>query len=752
MFFVQLMRNIKRYPGLKLSGLSAAVRLLALCLLLSVFAGTEVVAQRKRVGVVLSGGGAKGVAHIGVLKVLEEAGIPVDYVVGTSMGAIVGGLYAIGYDARSLDSLVRNQDWTYLLSDEIYRRDLSFQEREAEERYILTLPFDRLKARRPIGFVSGQNVYTLFTDLTVGYHGQLDFSRLPIPFACIGADLYTKKEVVLDQGNLPLAMRASMAIPGFFTPVKVDSLLLVDGGVVNNFPADVVRAMGADVVIGVDVQAELMGEEELGSVTHVLPQLVNLLCMNKYRDNLRLADVVIRPDINAYSAASFNARAIDSLLFRGELAAREKLEALLDLKRQLGVTEESVVYAAPVREKEVSRFFVSRLRFEGLSRQQEEWVRRLIRIDAGEEISLADLRRTINTLYATRTFSAVNYRLTGGPEYELLFELTPHPMNYFHIGFRFDSDEMAAILLNTTFSNRLIRGSRVSFTGRLGKSPYLRMDFSLEKTFLRGFNLSGEFRFNDTYLYRKGERSHNITYRYYLSELGGSFLRFRNLAIQTGLRYEFFDYNSFLYADGASLADIRPEGFISYFASVRFETIERNYFPESGFMLRGDYSLYTDNFLTYKDGVPFSALAFQCRGVVPLSNRLKLLPAFYGRVLTGGDPAFAYYNCMGGLVPGRQLSQQLPFWGIPHAELFDHTLMVGQLRLRQRVGGRHYFSAVGNVALQAGDPAHLFDRSPIWGGGFAYSRYSRVGPVDLVLTASDWVSGLRFYFNLGFYF
>ena len=171
-------------------------------------------AQRKKVGLVLSGGGAKGVAHIGVLKVLEEAGIPIDCIVGTSMGSIVGGLYAIGYDACAMDTLVRCQDWPFLLSDKVYRYNLPFSEKESTEKYLLSVPIRKKGGiSLPSGFISGQNIYNLFSDLTIGYHDSLDFSTLPIPFACVASNLVDGKDVILDKGYLPLCLRASMAIP-----------------------------------------------------------------------------------------------------------------------------------------------------------------------------------------------------------------------------------------------------------------------------------------------------------------------------------------------------------------------------------------------------------------------------------------------------------------------------------------------------------------------------------------------------------
>ena len=315
-----------RFPTLR--------RLLCVGLLLLLVVPT-VEAQRKKVGIVLSGGGAKGVAHIGVLQVLEKAGIPVDVIVGTSMGSIVGGLYAIGYSADQLDSLVRVQDWMFLLSDKVNRYDLPFGEKEQDGKYLLSLPFDRGK-KRPSGFISGQNVYNLFSDLTIGYHDSLDFLQLPIPFACVAADMFHREEIVMKGGNLVQAMRASMAIPGVFTPVRTGNRVLVDGGILNNFPTDVARELGAEIVIGVDVQADLMKEDKLESVSGVIPQIINLLCMNKHEANVKLADLVIRPDMKGYTAASFSARSIDSLLARGKVAALQQWSEITRVKELIG--------------------------------------------------------------------------------------------------------------------------------------------------------------------------------------------------------------------------------------------------------------------------------------------------------------------------------------------------------------------------------------------------------------------------------
>ena len=268
----------------------------------------EGMGQRKKVGLVLSGGGAKGVAHIGVLKVLEEAGIPIDYISGTSMGAIIGGLYAVGYDAKTLDSLVRVQDWTSLLSDKVSRNYLPFYKKRSTEKYLFSLAFSgRDGFKLPAGFVEGNSIYNLFSDLTVGYHDSISFRDLPIPFACVAANMVDGSEVVMDSGVLPLAMRASMAIPGAFEPVYLDGMLLVDGGISNNFPVDVAKDMGAEITIGVDLSTGLKDVEGLDNITGMVNQLVAFMGMQNYQKNKESVDLYLNPGLQGYSAASFTA-------------------------------------------------------------------------------------------------------------------------------------------------------------------------------------------------------------------------------------------------------------------------------------------------------------------------------------------------------------------------------------------------------------------------------------------------------------
>jgi len=204
-----------------------------------------------KIAVVLSGGGAKGFAHVGVLKVLEQEGIPVDIIVGTSMGSLIGGIYALGYTADEIENIIRQQDWETLLFDKIERKNLSFNDRYLNQRYFLSFSFsDRKSIGLPQGIIKGQNVLNTFCELSANVPVDADFGQFPISFACVATDLETEEEVILTDGFFPTALFASMAIPGAFQAAKRDSAMLVDGGVVNNFPTDVAKNMGADIIIG----------------------------------------------------------------------------------------------------------------------------------------------------------------------------------------------------------------------------------------------------------------------------------------------------------------------------------------------------------------------------------------------------------------------------------------------------------------------------------------------------------------------
>src|SRR5881275_1008669 len=291
-------------------------------------------ARAQRIGIALSGGAARGIAHIGVLKVLEEAGIPVDVITGTSMGSVIGGLYAVGYTAAQLDTIVRTEDWYRLLTDPVDRRDLAVDRKFTEDHYLLTLPIQRGGIKLPRSVVAGQRVSQLLTRLTWSAHAIRDFRALPIPFAAVATDLETSRAVVLDHGFLPDAIRASMALPSVFSPVELADTAFIDGGVVRNLPAQDARVLGADVLICSDVTDPLEPRDSIVSLVDVLVQAVSFRVWDSERAQRGACDVLILPDVRGFSTFGFT-RASE-VIARGEVAARAALpliEAALAQRR-----------------------------------------------------------------------------------------------------------------------------------------------------------------------------------------------------------------------------------------------------------------------------------------------------------------------------------------------------------------------------------------------------------------------------------
>lgn len=728
---------------------------LILCISLFVFSPVHA-QQRKSVAVVLSGGGAKGVAHIGALKVIEEAGIPIDYIVGTSMGSIIGGLYSIGYTPHQLDSMVNHQNWPLLLSDRISWEDQTMTERQNSETYVLSVPLKKnLKANVFGGVIKGQNLANLFSELTVGYHDSINFNKLPIPFACVSENIVNGDEVVFHNGVLATAMRASMAIPGVFTPVRLGDKILVDGGMKNNFPTNIARTMGADVIIGVDVQNDLRTADELNNLSEIFNQIINLTGQTRYEENIKLATVYIKVDVKGYSAASFNIPALDTLVNRGEEAAREQWTALQKLKKEIGLPENYVAprhgpFSSLWSSKDI---FVKDITFDGIEDSDKKWIMHRCHLKENSKMRMEQLYEALTTLRGSQAYSNVSYKLTDTPQgYQLHFILEEKYERNLNLGIRFDSEEIASLLLNVRSRLDTRVPSWVSVTGRLGKRYLARVEYTLAPMQMRNFNFAYQFEYNDINIYDHGRRSYNTTYKYHSGEFGFSDVWFRNLRFGAGLNFEFFKYKDFLYNTGGQRLEVKPQHFFSYFAQLHYNTYNKGYFPSKGTDVQGRYSLYTDNLTHYKDHAPFSALAASWAGVFSLTDRFALIPSLYGRVLIGKNIPYPYLNAMGGENFGHYLPQQLPFAGITNLEIVDNSVLVTSLKLRQRIGSKNYVTFTGNVAFRNDNFFDIWGAKPVWGGSVGYGYDSLFGPLEASLGYSSRSHKVGFYVNLGYVF
>ena len=713
--------------------------------------------QRKKVGVVLSGGGAKGMAHIKALKVIEEAGIPIDYIAGTSMGAIVGGLYAIGYTPEQLDSMVRKQNWTFLLSDRVKRSAMSLTERERSEKFVISIPFTKTpKDAASGGLMKGQNLANLFSDLTMGYHDSIDFNKLPIPFACVAADIVNGNQIIFRNGILSTAMRASMAIPGAFTPVRQDSMVLVDGGIVNNYPADVAKAMGADIIIGIDVQNALKPADKLNSVPDILGQIVDITCQANHEKNVNLTDTYIRVNVDGYSSASFTPAAIDTLMRRGEEAARAQWKSLLALKKEIGTPDDyTPKQHGPYSSlSNVRTIYVTDISFTGVEADDKKWLMKKCNLKENSNISTQQIEQALFQLRGSQSYSSASYTLTDTPEgYQLNFLLQEKYERRINLGIRFDSEEIASLLLNATADLKTHIPSRLSLTGRLGKRYAARIDYTLEPIQQRNFNFSYMFQYNDINIYEEGNRAYNTTYKYHLAEFGFSDVWYKNFRFGLGLRFEYYKYKDFLFKK-PEISDLKVESehFLSYFAQVQYNTYDKGYFPAKGSDFKAAYSLYTDNMAQYNDHAPFSALSASWASVIPITRRFAVIPSIYGRILIGRDFPYPLKNAIGGDVPGFYIPQQLPFAGVTNLELMDNTIMIASIKFRQRMGAIHYLTLTGNYGLTYSNFFDILKGKQLFGISAGYGMDSIFGPLEISLGYSNQTDKGSCFVNLGYYF
>lgn len=710
--------------------------------------------QRKKVGLVLSGGGAKGMAHIGAIKIIEEAGIPIDYVVGTSMGSIIGGLYSIGYTPEQMDSMVRKQDWTFLLSDQILRKDMNMQERDADEKYVISVPFSKTSIQDLAGgLIKGQNISNLFSELTMGYHDSLNFNKLPIPFACVSENIVKGEEYVFHDGVLSTAMRASMAIPGVFTPVRLDSMVLVDGGVVNNYPVNVAKQMGADVIIGVDVQSALRTANELENAGAILGQLIDLMGQDNYLNNLKETDVLIKVNVKGYSAASFTKNAVDSLIHRGLVAAEAQKDALMKLKKEIGLPENY----RPIRKhtyQPVEWIMIKDIHFNGLDEKDTEWVMNRCGLEENTFNSIQRIKGATSIILANTSYSNISYNLLQNKDgtYDLNYTLNKKNENRINIGVRFDSEEIASLLINarTTLKSKL--PAYLSASIRLGKRYGAQLTYGIDTSPLSSLALSYQYLYNDIDYHRLGKRSFTTTSEHHTAEISYYNVWLRNFRFGIGSKYELYDYGRFLHMIGSEGFEVNKEYFFSYFANLHYETYDKAYFPSRGVKFHGYYSLNTDDFLKYKGETPFSIVSGSFEGVIPITSRFSIIPSVSGRFLFGKNIPFSKKNVMGGDAMEQYLPDQLPFAGTNQVELMDNTLMIGGMKFRQRIGNTHYLTLTGNYALSSGKIKNILNEESMFGCSLGYGMDSMFGPLEATFNYTNHSKKVGFYINLGYKF
>ena len=666
--------------------------------------------NRPTVGLVLSGGGAKGAAEVGAIKYIEELGIPIDFVCGTSIGGLVGGLYAMGYKSDDIRELFLTQDWSKILSDKIDVEYISYADKMDKATYLISVPFNTLKDRPlrareeefepgdggrvplinslPSGLADGFNVNNLLASLSVGYQDSISFSRLPIPYVCVAGDMVSSNAKFWGSGSINTAMRSTMSIPGLFNPVRTDGMVLVDGGVRNNFPTDVAKAVGADYLIGIELSDAQPDYDDINNIGDLLGQFITMLGKDSYNKNIGKSDVFIKPVLKEFNMMSFNREAVDSMLLRGYEAAVAQKDGLLALRERTGRQTKPLASKAIDISKRPVR--LSLIEYQGLADADALRMSRLTGLDITQPLDRATIDDAMSRLKATGAFKNVTYSLYGDQEpYRLVFHCTPAPSHSFALGLRADTEEWAALLLRLGLGTHRLSGSKLDFTARIGQNLRGTLHYALDLANLPTLNAAvsiaryrGKISSSSDNPFR-----YDVAYWTHREDFYVSGLDWTRLDIRAGISNKAYNlapqsvFARMVEENGASLS----ADYIGTWLQGNLYTLDDQYFPRKGVSLswRADYDFLQPG---RSDFSPILSADLDFRTALHVAPQLTFLPDIRLRaIMHFGEPNendLIHTNFVGGAIAGRYIEDQLPFFG------FNHVLATGDYLINATAGLR----------------------------------------------------------------
>lgn len=728
--------------------------ILVFSLVFSAFAQDQ---KRPKIGVVLSGGGAKGLAHIGALKVLEEAGVKVDYIGGTSMGAIIGGLYASGYTAKQLDSIFTVVDTDALLQDYIPRTSKSFFEKRNDEVYALTLPFNKFRIGVPTALSKGMYNYNLLSRLTNHVRLIRDFDKLPIPFVCIATDIETGEKVVLKNGILPKAVLASGAFPSLYTPVEIDGRLLVDGGVTDNYPIEEVRKMGADIIIGVDVQEGLKDRNNLGGASGVLVQITNFNMIEKMEAKRKATDVYIKPDIKGYSVISFDLG--KEIINKGEEAAFSVYEQIA----KLGAVGNQNRRKVPVLEP-TDTLNINYVKVNILNNFTRAYVLGKLRFKNNSKITFQKLSDGISNLSSTQNFSAISYSFekVNGKD-DLVMELKENPVKrYLKFGVHYDDLYKSAALVNVTQKKVFFKNDNVSLDVILGDNFRYNLNYYYDNGFYWSFGVNSRYnQFNKNIatdfangmaLESLGTSSINVSFSDFTQQIFAQTVFAQKFLVGAGTEWKHLKIKS------ETLGNINPvlenSSYASLYGYMKFDSQDKNYFAKKGVHFFGDFKsfVYSSDYTNTFE--PFSIAKADIELVHTFFKRVAVKLQSEGGFAIG-ERSIPFHDFVLGGYGFSMINNFRHFYGYDFLSIAGDSYVKGEIGLDYEFYKKNHFNFSANFA-NVGNAIFEDDRwisRPKYSGyALGYGLETFVGPIELKHSWSPETRNHFTWISLGFWF
>lgn len=727
--------------------------------------------QELKVGLVLSGGGAKGLAHIGALKVIEDSGVQIDYIAGTSMGAIVGALYASGYRANELDSIFRQINFNSLIQDDFSRSSKTFYEKEDAERYAISLPFDGYKISFPQAISSGQKVYNELVSLLYHVKDVRDFNQLPIPFFCMATDIENGTAIRLDNGYLPEAIMASGTFPSLFEPMELDGKLLIDGGVLNNYPIAELKSLGANFIVGVDVQHDLSSRASLGSATDILLQINNFRTAEAMKTKSNDTDIYIRPNMAPYSVIDFD-RGVE-IVAEGARAAFLKEKALIELsKKQLKRKLKDQTPLWNTYRKDTLN--ITYIEVNGMVNYSDDYVKGKLRFKEDDQIKFEDLKRGINNLAATNNFNTIRYKLiekTTGLGLILNLKESDNKTNI-RFGAHYDKLYKSAALVNITQKNFLRKDDVLSLDFIFGDYLRYQIDYYVDKGFNWSFGLRSKLNdFNFDIPYKVLEKNFRLPDDPNLNAVNMDFTDFTNqfyiqtvyknaFSISLGLEHKWIKYSSDTFlqestqTNNSSVLTLEKSHYASVYGQLRFDTLDDFFFPSKGFYLETDFHTYflsSDFNGTFN---PFSIFRSKAIAALNFTKNWSFVLAPEVGIKSGSSGTKSLDFALGGL-GAPQTNNFIPFLGYDFIAIPGDSFLKMKATLDFEITPKNHFIVAANIAKVTDDILRpgSFKRAPSYFGyGLGYGFESIIGPMQMMYTKSPLNGNGSVFFSLGFPF
>ncbi|MEN8815721.1 MAG: patatin-like phospholipase family protein [Nonlabens sp.] len=738
-----------------------------LWLLILVFAQAEfLIAQenepnsRPKIGLVLSGGGAKGLAHIGTLKIIDSLGIKVDYIAGTSMGAIVGSIYASGYTGQQIDSVFETVDFDKIISDDIPRSSKTYYERRITERYAVTLPFKDFKIQLPSSLSKGQNIYDFLSKSLSHVKDVHDFSKLPIPFLCIATDITTGEEVVLETGYLPKAVNASGALPSVFAPVDIDGRLLIDGGVTDNYPIDKLRERGMDIIIGVDVQDDLKLLSELNGALDILSQINNFHTINDMKIKEPKTDIYIAPEIDGFTVLSFDQGR--KIIQKGEKAARSKIPELQFLTKD-------AYQKPPLKNISNDSIYIDEIEVSGNKNYTRAYVVGRFKIDTPGMVAYKDLTNGISNLQATDNFAKINYEVIDDQNTTTLkVDLIENEVsNYLRLGLHFDELLRSAALINITRKNIFFDNDIISADAIVGDNLRYNFDYYIDKGRYWSIGFHSEFiKFEQDVSGRFVEEVGNT------GPLGVNSLELKyndwthQIFLQTRLN------KSLNFTTGAEIKSLHvftetlvteePEDNVtdfsdgtigSIYGKILVDSYDNAQFPSSGWKVDGNFHLYLFNSEFGERFKEFSIAQIEVSHAQRFGNITLRGNAHVG--ITIGDTNNAALDFYLGGYGSRRINNLVSFYGYDFISISGDTMIKTLFEIDYEIFKKNHIVLSANFAdAQNGlfERRDWFSNEGYDGYAIGYGLETFLGPVEVKYSFSPQNDDGLLFVSLGFKF